>query len=76
VRISKSNNCEKFSTICFTEEFINSVFVSSGNVAVEGRKSIRYFRENESIEDCVQVLTREILIFDLREEVEALIALH
>jgi len=45
-------------------------------VAGEGRKSIRYFRENESIEDCFQGLTREILIFELREEVEALIALH
>ena len=46
----------------FTEEFINSVFVSSGDVAREGRQSIRYFRENESIKDCVQGLIRQILI--------------
>ena len=59
---------DKFSTICFTEEF--------GDVAGEGRKSIIYFIENESFEDNVQGLTREILIFELREEVEALIALH
>ena len=45
-------------------------------MAGEGRQSIRYFRENESIEDYVQGLTREILIFELREEVEALIALQ